>query len=225
MKVAEKLEARRLRSEKGLSVREIAARVGVTQSTVSVWVRDIELTAEQRASLIQQGKHASVKSAAINRVRGVVRRAAQQEVGRIVARQRAPLHMAGCCLYWAEGSKSKNAAIICNSDPSLLKLFVSFLRETFALEDDAIAVTCYIYPDHASQQEAMEAYWLSELGLPPRCMRNSVLNRISRSSRGARHRTLPYGTCRVAVHRTDVVQHIYGAIQEYGQFQNTDWLV
>jgi transposase len=42
--------ARKLRQE-GMSVREIEGRVGVARSTVSLWVRDVEPTAEQSATL------------------------------------------------------------------------------------------------------------------------------------------------------------------------------
>jgi hypothetical protein len=35
---------------------------------------------------------------------------------------------------------------------------------------------------------------------------------------------LPYGTCRLSVHSTAIVQHIYGAIQEYAGFDRPEWL-
>jgi len=35
---------------------------------------------------------------------------------------------------------------------------------------------------------------------------------------------LPYGTTRVTVHSTRVVQIIYGSIQEYGGFKRPEWL-
>jgi hypothetical protein len=35
---------------------------------------------------------------------------------------------------------------------------------------------------------------------------------------------LPHGTCRLAVHDTQIVQHIYGAIQAYGGFDREEWL-
>ena len=50
------------------------------------------------------------------------------------------------------------------------------------------------------------------------------MNRYSRSSRGKRVNRLPYGTCRVTLHRAAVVQSIYGAIQEYGGFERPEWL-
>jgi transcriptional regulator with XRE-family HTH domain len=44
MKVQERNEARRLRRDEGLSLKEIALQLGVAKSSVSHWVRDIELT-------------------------------------------------------------------------------------------------------------------------------------------------------------------------------------
>jgi hypothetical protein len=35
---------------------------------------------------------------------------------------------------------------------------------------------------------------------------------------------LPYGTCRLVVHDTALVQSIYGAIQEYAGFDRPEWL-
>jgi transcriptional regulator with XRE-family HTH domain len=44
VKTAEREEARRLRRDEGLSVKELAGLLGVSKSSVSLWVRDIELT-------------------------------------------------------------------------------------------------------------------------------------------------------------------------------------
>jgi len=50
------------------------------------------------------------------------------------------------------------------------------------------------------------------------------VNTYSRHSKRKRLNMLPYGTCRVAVSRTAVTQHIFGAIQEYGGFRRDAWL-
>jgi hypothetical protein len=36
---------------------------------------------------------------------------------------------------------------------------------------------------------------------------------------------LPYGTCRLAFHDTQLVQKLYGAIQEYGGFAREEWVL
>jgi transcriptional regulator with XRE-family HTH domain len=41
-KSLQRIEARKLRKEKGLSIKEIAEKVRVGKSTVSLWCRDIE---------------------------------------------------------------------------------------------------------------------------------------------------------------------------------------
>ena len=51
-----------------------------------------------------------------------------------------------------------------------------------------------------------------------------MVNVYSKYSQKKRQNRLPYGTCRVSVCRTRIVQHIYGAIQEYGGFDRPEWL-
>jgi len=51
VKTEERQLARRLRAEQGLAVREIARIVGVSVGSVSLWVRDVPLSAEQEAVL------------------------------------------------------------------------------------------------------------------------------------------------------------------------------
>ena len=51
MKPVECLQARALREQDGLSIKEIAAIIGVSVSSVSLWVRDIKLSEAQQAAL------------------------------------------------------------------------------------------------------------------------------------------------------------------------------
>src|SRR5919206_966451 len=146
VKTFERDMARKLRSE-GLSVREIERRVGVSRSTASLWVRDIELTPEQRAALG-------------TRPRGVRtdfrrRREQYQAEGRAAARRGEALHAIGCMLFWAEGSKSVNVAQISNSDAALLRLAATFLRRYFFVPNDKFRVKCNLFADHAARQHAV----------------------------------------------------------------------
>jgi len=51
VKTAEREEARSMRRNEGRSIKEIARSLGVSTSSVSHWVRDIELTVEQHDAL------------------------------------------------------------------------------------------------------------------------------------------------------------------------------
>jgi hypothetical protein len=55
-------------------------------------------------------------------------------------------------------------------------------------------------------------------------LRRSIVNAYSKHSQKKRQNKLPYGTCKLVVHSTRIVQTIYGSIQEYGGFERPEWL-
>jgi transposase-like protein len=226
MKTAEQHEARKLRREQGLSIKEIARQIGVSPSSVSVWVRDIDLSEDQHAALRLENRiyDGQIKGRAIAAAHRRAERLAAQERGRILARRGEELFVAGCMLYWAEGGKARNQLRFSNSDPAMVRFFVSFLRQCFELSDANIRLTCHLYADHQERQREIERFWLTELGLPESSLCNSVVNVYSKYSKRKRIGMLLYGTCRVVVSRTSVVQAIYGAIQEIGGFTRDEWV-
>ena len=226
MKTRERELARQLRREEGASIKDIALRVGVSQSSVSLWVRDIELTPKQHAAL-------AARNVAYNRqMSGTWKQAARrrderieyQEHGRAIARFGDPSFAAGCMLYWAEGARDRNSVKFTNSDPEMVRFFVRFLRERFDVGPEVISVTCNLFADHCERQREIEEFWLDVAGLPASCLRKSSVNVYSKYSQKKRRNKLPYGTCRISVSRTWIVQAIYGGIQEIGGFTRDAWL-
>ena len=226
MKPFERDEARRLRREQGLSIKEIAQQLHVSKSSVSQWVRDIQLTNEQLRTLeYRHHHHANQRngSRAVAEKYRELRRKYQEE-GRIKARERDPLHVAGCMLFWAEGKKNRNALSLVNSDPDMLVFFMRFLCECLHVADDDVVIHINCYTDNGLSIVDIEKYWLSLLRLPSTSLRKSVVNQppISSSQRG---RKLPYGVCAISVYKTRLVQHVYGAIQEYIGIDKPEWLL
>jgi hypothetical protein len=70
----------------------------------------------------------------------------------------------------------------------------------------------------------IEDYWLAALDLPRSCLCKHSIDFKPTSSSGLKRNKLPYGVCTVRVHSTQIVQHIFGAIQEYGGFDEPRWL-
>jgi hypothetical protein len=148
------------------------------------------------------------------------RRKSFQDVGRAVAKQKRPLHMMGCMLYWAEGSKEKNQIAFVNSDVNMMKTFVLFLRSELQVRTEEIKVHIHCHTNDAEQIKRIQNYWIDILSLAADAMKTP---RIKRGSEYRINR-LENGLCTIRVHRTDLLHHIYGAIQEYGGFDNPDWL-
>ena len=215
--------ARRLRREKGASIKQIARETGAAQSSISRWVRDIELTEEQREGLRIAAYNGHVKGRTMNsRLRRETRELAQEE-GRMLAANGDPLFVTGCMLYWAEGAKGRNQVKFANSDPEMVRLFVRFLR-TYWNVDDTIRVTCNLFADHLERQREIEDFWLKTAGVSRTSLCKSTVNVYSKYSQKKRQNRLPYGTCRITVSRTRIVQGIYGGIQELGGFTRESWL-
>jgi transposase-like protein len=226
MKTAERELARIIRSDEGAPIKEIARRVGVAPSSVSRWVRDIKLTPPQEQELLRRNPaynrqlSGTAKQAANRRAE----RIAYQDAGRRLASRGEGCHVAGCMLYWAEGEKDRNAVRFSNSDPEMVRFFVSFLKTYFDLQDDEIRITCYLFADHVERQREIELFWLNVARLPEHSLCKSYVNVYSKYSKKKRINKLPYGTVRVTVTRTRVIQSIYGSIQEYAGFEREAWL-
>ena len=223
MKPEEQRKARELRAL-GWSVKEIERELGVARSSVSYWVRNVELSPAARERLVRRTRLGPQVAAVRKAARARAVRLADQEHGRLLARERGASYAVGCMLYWAEGDKCRNGVRISNSDPELLVLFADFLREHFGVTAARFSVYCNLFPDHVARQREVEQYWLDRLGLPSTALRKSVINNYSKYSQKKRTNKLPHGTCKLVVHSTRIVQTIYGSIQEYGGFERPVWL-
>ena len=127
-------------------------------------------------------------------------------------------------MYWAEGSKRRNQAILTNSDVDMLRLFVRFLRECYDVPDEKMALSVNCHLTNELSLEEIEFWWLDELALSHSCLRKATVNRPSGASALKRGHVLPYGTARVSVCSVQVIQSIYGAIQEYAGIDRPEWL-
>lgn len=225
VKVEERIEARRLRAEEGLSMKAIAARVGVSVGSVSLWTRDIELTPAQVAHLAEsnhrlggqrRGQEERARKARLDRLTA-------QDHGRALARSGDPAYLAGCMLYWGEGCKGRNAVAFVNCDVAMHRCFLAFLRRSYGVTPEQVRLSINCHLNNGLTLHEIERWWLHQLALPQDSLRTSAVNRASRASRFRRN-TLVYGTARVTVHSTFVVQSIYGAIQEYAGTDRPEWL-
>jgi hypothetical protein len=214
-----------MRREEGRSVREIARLLQVSVDSVSRWTADIVLSPEFAEALRQRNPAVNGRLEGTREWSAAKRavRIAAQERGRELARHPTRLHLAGCMLYWAEGSKDRNTVKLTNSDADLLALFVRFLHQCYDVPPEKIALSVNCHLNNGLDLTEIEAWWLCKLGLPPTSLRKATVNAPSRASRWGRN-VLVYGTARVSVYSTAIVQSIYGAIQHYAGIKRPEWV-
>lgn len=209
-------ELRRL----GWSYKKIVEELGVSKSSVSLWVRDIELTPEQieNNKVIVRVFGDANKGAQHNRCVALEQRRAYQQAGREKAKEMSKLHIIGCMLYWAEGTKQRNTLEFVNADPHMMSVFVRFLREELSVADADFKLRVHVH--NADRVVETENYWLELLRLPREVLIKTYVKKGSKT----RQNRLENGVCGVRVESTEIVHHIFGAIQEYGDFENEEWL-
>jgi hypothetical protein len=128
--------ARELR-EQGLDYEDIAGALGVSKSSVSLWVRDMprpeRLSYEECRKRSAEGSRLfwEAERPAREARREAVRATAAGEIGMLSKRE---VLIAGAIAYWCEGAKSKphnlrESVVFINSDPGLIRFFLRFLGE------------------------------------------------------------------------------------------------
>lgn len=223
-KTEEKKKAREYRKQ-GKSMTWIARELNVSIGSVSLWTHDIILSDEQYEYLQNSDarKAAQKKAAEANVIVHRNKRLKYQEEGRAKAREGDLLHQGGCMLYWGEGSKSRNSLSLANSDIEMMVYYMRFLREALNAKEKNIKFCVNAYSDNGLSEDDIINFWLDTLQLTRSNLKTCSFNKQPSSSKQTRDKLL-YGVGEVAVHSTRLVQHVYGAIQEYANIEQPEWL-
>lgn len=229
-KTYEKMRAKELRAN-GKSLGAIAKELNVSKGSVSLWVRDVNLSIEQKKKLDSNSKiyrhYRSPESrrkaihSFINNHRN--KRLEFQEKGRVLARENNKLHLMGCMLYWTEGTKSKNELKFSNTDIDMILLFLKFLYECYGV--DKRKLKCRVGSVPIQRIKKAEQFWSITTGIPLELFQKALIDKRERKiGKYARKPKHVFGVLHIRLGRTDIVQSIFGAIQEYGNFVRHDWV-
>ncbi len=218
MKYEEKKRAIRMR-QSGQSIKEIARTLNVARSSVSIWVRNVALTVEQRKLLTLRGYSVdAIEKRRIVRIQGTKLRhqRTMDEAGKMIKRiSQRELWLIGVALYWGEGGKTNHgAARISNSDPAVIQMMMRFFREICKVPEAKFAGHVHTF-SHLNA-EAAEKYWSGVSGIQ-REKFYKTYSKPSIASKGKKD-SLPYGTFQIYVNDTKLFFTIMGWIERLKHF-------
>ena len=165
-KTTEQNQARDLRAQ-GWTIKEIEAELGVSRSSVSVWVRDVEVDPEVWAERVRNRRNYGWAKRKQTFER---KRAARAEVHRAEATSRLgemsdrDLLIAGVALYAGEGTKGGHEVAFTNSDPRLIETFLLFLRRHFEIDESRLRVHLYLH--EGLDLDAALSFWSTVTHIP-----------------------------------------------------------
>lgn len=152
------------------SYREIIDILGISKSTVSYWVAKDPRSKAIRDYLAERNRIRSKK-----RIRHLIKKSkakwsAWREEARISAIKAFPgllgnpLFVSGISLYWGEGdSKLKNPLRLGNTDPRLIRCYVSFLKKILRIPPNKIRLGLILYPDLSDNE--CKKFWSNITGI------------------------------------------------------------
>lgn len=179
----------------GKSYNEISRQLRVSKSTLSEWLKGHRWSQDITANLNKQLKQSAIiRIRYLNKIRGehlrrVYEAGKKEAVVEFERLKYHPLFIAGVMAYWGEGDKvSRFGVRIANTDPAMIRLFVTFLRDVCQIKADKIYAGILVYPD--LDEKLCRKFWIEKTGL-----RES--NFIKSTVIQGRHKTrrVRYGIC------------------------------
>ncbi len=177
MKKDLQIRAKKFRKQ-GYSIKELKEILGVSKSTISVWIKNVHLSEKAQSRLrnnYTKGQLASQKTIkekteqknleadnfAINNLKRID---FSSEINLLLC----------AVLYQCEGSKSiKDAVTFTNSDPDLIKTFVSLLRNSFNLDEKRFRVLMHLHKYH--NEKIQKDFWSKITKIPKKQFNKSYL--------------------------------------------------
>jgi len=167
-----KNKAIKLRKD-GKSYSEILKHIPVAKSTLSLWLRSVNLSKRQKQILTLKKIQAAWRGGeAKKRDRiersNIITEQAKMEIEKITNRE---AWLAGIMLYWAEGSKQKETNVsvavkFSNSDPVMLIFFIKWLKKYLKVLDDEIVFEMFIHENYKEKKNDFIQYWSRMLDYP-----------------------------------------------------------
>lgn len=170
--------------KKGISIVKIEKSLGIPRSTLSGWFREINLTAKQKNRL-ERNKIIALKKARplaviwhnkqkIHRL-NIAKNEANQLVNKI-RNNNSIIELSLALLYLGEGFKNSSRTGMGNSNPLILKFFLTVMTKVFMLDVNKIGFELHLRADQ--NPDKMKRYWSKQLKAPlSRFTKTSIDNR------------------------------------------------
>lgn len=205
-KSREKNKALKLR-QKGESIKDIAKRLKIAKSTVSLWCRDIKLTPLQIQRLHDKMIKGSYKGRMIGARMQYERRLKKmkeweeigaEQIGKLSNRD---LLIAGIALYWGEGTRKRRVVRFSNSDPEMIKFMIRFFRKIWKINKKRFTGSLGINKIHKNRIEEVESYWSKITKIPREQFIKTTLIK-AKNKKNYENFSIHYGTFTIRIRKS-----------------------
>ncbi len=168
MKKDLELKAKEYR-KKGYSITELKEILGVSKSTISKWIQNVELSDTAQARLISKSTKGQLASQKTIRAQTEQKNMdadvfASNVLKNVQLSDNIALLLCSM-IYHCEGSKSiKDSVTFTNSDPNLIKTFILLFRKSFKLNESKFRILMHLHDYH--NEKIQKEFWSNITGIP-----------------------------------------------------------
>lgn len=154
--------------KKGYSIKEVASCIGVAKSTSSIWLSDIILDEKAKNRLRKRnliGQYNARKTRESKRL--VFEQELDKKASFILSKinlNDSTRKLLCALLFWAEGSKDTSRISFINSDPVMIKSFITLLRSSFDVKENKFRGLVHIHEYHNDSH--VKIFWSKVSGIP-----------------------------------------------------------
>lgn len=224
------LMARKIR-KRGKSIKDIAKKLKMAKSTISIWCRDIKLSQKLLEKIYVNGMKKSLRGSLLGAETNKKKKMdemdrcfkeAQNIIKKITIRD---LLIAGICLYWAEGAKTGGKFIFVNSDKWMIKIMLFFITNILNINKRMIYCTLQINFIHKKRTEKIMKFWSKYLSIPLSNFRNPYYVKIKPKKKYENEENY-YGVLRVGVLKSSKLQYkILGFVDVFKKYADVAQVV
>lgn len=180
----------------GKSVSKISSETGCSQGQINYWISKYNITKRTIASALYLKHNPNGDPFIFNRPK---------------SNKEWFLYGLGLGLFWGEGNKvNKNSVRLGNTDPDLIKTFLTFLREIYNVDEKKLRFGLQLFQD-ISESEA-KSFWIKKIGI-----KESQFHKVTMTKpiqKGTYNKKCKYGVLMIYFSNTKLRDIIMSAIFE-----------
>ncbi|MEP7166351.1 MAG: hypothetical protein ABI758_00045 [Candidatus Woesebacteria bacterium] len=156
----------------GLTYSEILKQIPVAKSTLSLWLRSVQMAKQQEQRYTEKKRLAGIRGGLARKTERIQRQElimnlARAEISEISDRE---LWLMGIVLYWAEGTKEKiyrtgHTVVFTNSDSKMISVFLQWVEICLKIPREDVYFNLHIHDTHRSRVNEHIAFWNKVIGM------------------------------------------------------------
>ncbi len=197
--------------QSGMSYSQIKSELGVSKSTLSLWLRDLPLS-DKRLRELRDFNQVRIEKTRVTKLKN--KNARRDSVLRQVRidfeNNTDPLFIGGFYLYWGEGTKSAEYSIaLTSTDPAIIRTYLAWLK-ILGVDMNDCRVKLHLYADQNIKSSI--SFWSGVTHIKsnhfykPYIKETLLKNKTYKGMFG-------YGTCTIYYHNRDIYEYVMAGLQ------------